>query len=398
MARDEDIFRKLNKQTPIVKQKGLQPLSTQDFTLSRNTISIPVVSPDKKRGRKEDVRNEPAMFSRENERKTEARREQRRDTSSELVFGKEQRSYNESPRAFKEEAESLRTPRTERKPEAAERRQKPARRDEEADLVFSENKSPQRTYEPRTESRRSAAGSISAMNSAETKEGQYSLRHELKFYINYRDYVLLRSALKSLISADPYADSNNSYHVRSLYFDDIYDTALVEKIAGNDYRKKYRIRIYNLSDDNIKFEKKFKVGQYVGKKSISITRDEYESIMAGDCNFLLERNEELAKELFLEMKHGLLRPKVVVDYIREAYVSPLEDCRITFDKDLKAGIMLKDIFDANAPVMPMYDTGIMVLEVKFNKFLPEYIKRVLNSINAAERSAISKYVICRKFD
>jgi hypothetical protein len=210
--------------------------------------------------------------------------------------------------------------------------------------------------------------------------------------------VMLRGSLKALMSPDPYAGDENSYHVRSLYFDDINDTALREKIAGNDNRRKYRIRIYNFQDDTIKFEKKYKTGQYIGKKSINLTHDEYDGIIAGEYDFLKDRNEELAKELYLEMKSGLLRPRVIVDYMREAYISPFENCRITFDKDLKASIMLKDIFDKNAPVMPMYEPGLMVLEVKFDKFLPVTVKRILNTVNAADRSAISKYIICRRFD
>ncbi|MDD5018193.1 MAG: transporter, partial [Eubacteriales bacterium] len=66
--------------------------------------------------------------------------------------------------------------------------------------------------------------------------------------------------------------------------------------------------------------------------------------------------------------------------------------------DLKAGLMLTDIFDPDSPAMSMYGEGLMVLEVKFNRYLPEFIRCVLNNVNAAERSAISKYIICRKYD
>ena len=239
------------------------------------------------------------------------------------------------------------------------------------------------------------AGIDSEISADSAKEFTY--RHELKYYINYKDYTLLRNALRSMMVPDAYAGEDNSYHIRSLYFDDIYDSALREKIAGSDGRSKYRIRIYNLSDGIIKFEKKIKNGQYVSKKSISISRDEYERIMEGDIDFLKDR-EPLASEIYLEMKNNLLRPKVLVDYTREAYISPLENVRITFDKDLRGSLMLSDIFNPHAPVMPMFDTGMMVLEVKFNRYLPEFIRNVINSVNAAERSAISKYVLCRKFD
>lgn len=399
MARDEDIFKRLKKQTPLVKQRELQPLSSKDFTLSRNTINIPVVSPGKKRAKKEIRRSEPAVFSKESERTAESRREPARGAIPGAAYGNERRSYDESPRTVKKEAEALEMPGVERRrPSPAESPRQPRREREETGLAFSEYAGMQRTYEPRPVTREKTEGRSSSRSLAETEEDMPSLRHELKYYINYRDYIMLRSSLKSLISADPNTDGNNSYYVRSLYFDDIYNTALTEKIAGSDYRKKYRVRIYNFRDDNIKLEKKFKIGQYIGKKSINLTHDEYDSIIAGDCGFLLDRGEELAKEFYLQMKSNLLRPKVIVDYVREAYVSQFEDCRITFDKDLKASIMLKDIFDPDAPMMPMYDSGVMVLEVKFNKHLPITVKRVLNTITAAERCAISKYVISRRFE
>ncbi len=225
-----------------------------------------------------------------------------------------------------------------------------------------------------------------------------SFRHELKYYINYRDYIILRNALKAMMSPDAYSQSNNSYHIRSLYFDDMDDSALKDKVAGSDDRYKYRIRIYNFSDDVIRFEKKIKKGQFIAKKGILLSRGEYEKIVAGDYDFLLGRKENFAREIFLQLRTRQLSPRVLVDYTREAYVSPFENVRITFDKDLKGSLTLKDIFDEKVPVMPMYDNGIMVLEVKFNGYLPHHIKCVLNGINASDRGAISKYVICRKFD
>jgi hypothetical protein len=225
-----------------------------------------------------------------------------------------------------------------------------------------------------------------------------SFRHELKYYINYRDYVLLRSTLKALLPLDANAGANGDYHIRSLYFDDAYETALAEKMAGYDVRNKFRIRIYNFADDVIKFEKKMKRGQYIAKTSLLISRDECEALIAGNCDCLLGRKEPLAEELLLQMKNSMLRPRVIVDYFREAYVSPFESVRITFDKDIRAGLTLSDIFDPHAPTISVLEPGTMVLEVKFNKYLPPFIKSVLNNVNAAQRSAVSKYVLCRKYE
>ena len=47
---------------------------------------------------------------------------------------------------------------------------------------------------------------------------------------------------------------------------------------------------------------------------------------------------------------------------------------------------------------PIADAETMILEVKFNKYLPDYVRGVLNTLSAPQRSAISKYVNCRKYE
>lgn len=108
------------------------------------------------------------------------------------------------------------------------------------------------------------------------------LRHELKFFINEMQYHLLRNALERTLDRDPNGDENNEYHIRSLYFDTVWNTALYDKIDGVQNRDKYRIRIYNFSDRMIKMECKTKVGSLISKRSLSIPRDLCEQLMAGD--------------------------------------------------------------------------------------------------------------------
>lgn len=240
---------------------------------------------------------------------------------------------------------------------------------------------------------------IGSVQGTKKKGAKLTFRHELKYYINYRDYYTLRACLKGLLKSDANSDDQGSYHIRSLYFDDRNETALSEKLQGVNFRKKYRIRIYNLSDHKISFEKKIKKGQFIAKQSFPLTREEYDRILAGDYDFLLDRKEPLAREVYTEMRVKGLKPKVIVDYIREAYVYPVGNVRITFDKDLCSGVMTEgNMFGDHVPMMPMLDTGLMVLEIKFNNILPDFIKGVLNSLNSPARSAISKYVICRKYD
>ena len=57
-------------------------------------------------------------------------------------------------------------------------------------------------------------------------------RHELKHFINISDYYTVRSRLSQVLSHDKFAGEDGTYKVTSLYFDNIYDKALNEKIEG----------------------------------------------------------------------------------------------------------------------------------------------------------------------
>nr|WP_307890027.1 VTC domain-containing protein [Clostridium botulinum] len=119
------------------------------------------------------------------------------------------------------------------------------------------------------------------------RNGGKKFRHELKYYINYNDYISVRNRIKYVLKLDQNADESGEYFIRSLYYDDIYDSALYEKNFGVNIRKKYRIRIYNMSDEVIKLERKNKVGQYVCKESATISRKEYDEIINGDYKSLV---------------------------------------------------------------------------------------------------------------
>lgn len=218
-------------------------------------------------------------------------------------------------------------------------------------------------------------------------------RHEFKYFISYYQYLILKSRLGQVLKLDPNADSDGDYLIRSLYFDDVYDSALFEKNFGVNIRKKYRIRTYNYSNNTIKLERKFKVGQYVCKQSDKLTKEEYSSIMNNNLNFLIESPGVVKKDFFLNIKNKILRPKVIVDYEREAYISDISDVRITFDKNLRVAYSSNDIFDKNIATQCIVPMPRLILEVKYNEFMPSHIGDLLK-ING-ELTAISKYVFCR---
>ena len=225
------------------------------------------------------------------------------------------------------------------------------------------------------------------------------LRHELKFFINDAQHLLLSRALDRTLQRDPNGNEKNEYHIRSLYFDTVFNDALMDKLDGVQNRDKYRIRIYNFSDRVIKMECKTKIGTLISKRSISIPRDLCEQLMAGDPSGLETTRSGLLNDVYREMTIHLLHPVVLVDYVREAYLHPAEEVRITFDKQLRTGLYQTDLFNPHVPTIPPFDHPVMILEVKYNRMLPSYIRDILNTYcpNAIQ-SAISKYTWCRRFE
>ena len=223
------------------------------------------------------------------------------------------------------------------------------------------------------------------------------LRHELKFYIGQGQYQLLRSALSSVLQVDPHARRNGGeYMIRSLYFDTVNDDDFYDKLDGLEIRRKIRLRIYDTASDFAKLELKEKTGQNQRKRSLSLTRDEAERLIAGDLDVLLNMADEFADELYCRMKQYCYIPKCIVQYYRTAYAEKVNDTRVTFDRDLRATSASFELFD---PDLMLYPVGLLLgctMEVKFNNFLLSYVKDAVSTADKTQLSA-SKYGISRNY-
>ena len=229
------------------------------------------------------------------------------------------------------------------------------------------------------------------------KRAQLPARHELKYFINPAELEVLRARLDPVLQLDKHCLPHGTYAIRSLYFDTIDNSAYFDKVDGVMARDKYRIRIYNLSDKAIYLERKRKLGDLIQKSSVRISRDLCDQLMRGDPSGLYRSDNTLIQDLYVQMRTRLLRPAVVVDYDREAYLHPAENVRITFDMNLRSGLHGTDLFDPHLPTVCPHDRNVEILEVKFDNYLPDHIAALLSGLSA-ERSAISKYVMCRRFE
>lgn len=222
-------------------------------------------------------------------------------------------------------------------------------------------------------------------------------RNEFKFFISPHQRFVITQKLKGLIQLDENVSESGEYHIRSLYFDDIQNTALHEKLGGVRDRAKYRIRIYNQSDHVIHFEKKIKFRDFIAKVKEPLTREMYDQIIVGNYEVLKETNKPLLLEIYSQMKNKFLRPVVIVDYVREPYVYKYGNVRITFDKQLRTGLTSTDIFDPDLKPIPALDDEKIILEIKYDEYLPHTIQAALQ-LEGLNRTSASKYVICRKYN
>ena len=142
-------------------------------------------------------------------------------------------------------------------------------------------------------------------------------RHEFKYLCSYGELMMLKVRLQGLVSLDTHVGESGVYNIRSLYFDDIYDTCYRENEAGTDPREKFRIRIYDHSSERISLELKRKVRGKTQKLSCLLTEEQCRGLMEGEIPVLQENSPALLRKLCLLMQTRHMRPKVIVKYGEE---------------------------------------------------------------------------------
>ena len=227
------------------------------------------------------------------------------------------------------------------------------------------------------------------------KEARY--RHELKYQISRSDYLALRQRLKPVMKQDGHVREDGTYVIRSIYFDNYNDKALRDKVNGVPHREKFRIRYYNDDFSFIKLEKKVKDNGLCKKFSARLAETECHRIMEGDIDWMKVHHEPLVRELYVKMKQGLLRPRVLVSYVREPYVYAPGNVRVTFDSQIRTSAFHRKYMEPYVHDISATDSpDTMVMEVKYDDFLPEIIGKLVQT-RGVRVQAFSKYGASRRF-
>ncbi len=217
-------------------------------------------------------------------------------------------------------------------------------------------------------------------------------RHEWKHEINYADMLTLRARLPAVMKRDKHS-VNGAYRIRSLYFDNISDKALHEKIDGVNIREKFRIRYYNGDTSFIVLVKKSKINGLCAKENCRITKEEAQKIVDGNLLWMPTSGRPLCTELYSKMLSQGLKPKTIVDYTRDPFVFAPGNVRVTIDYDIRTGAFRTDFLNPEALTLPAGESPI-VLEVKWDAYLPDIVRDAV-SLPGRRVTAFSKYEQCR---
>lgn len=222
-------------------------------------------------------------------------------------------------------------------------------------------------------------------------------RVEDKFSCNDLELFLLQKRLNVIMKSDSNQLNEQGYTITSVYFDDMNDSHLKDTIDGNKQREKYRIRIYNGSLDTIKLEIKYKKYNRVLKKSVRITEEQMKSLLAGKCIPQEQMSLDNTITIFnMAIKERQLKPKVIVEYERKAFVFEPGNVRITLDRNLRGSFQC-DRFGENTLFCQRVKEFRNVLEVKYDEVLPGFIAQTIE-VGNLQQTSFSKYKICRQMN
>lgn len=239
------------------------------------------------------------------------------------------------------------------------------------------------------------SSSIVAMGNSE-KVFPQKMRHEHKYISPEHILSALQMRSAAIMQSDPHTGGAGFYAIRSVYFDDIYDTCFWENEDGTDPREKFRIRIYNCSKELISLELKQKQNGFGKKISCPISLETCEQILHGEIPDFSDETPPLLKKLICQMHFRALRPVVIVAYERFPFIWEAGNVRVTFDRNVRSSAFVENFFDGDIPFRPIFPSDTNMLEVKFDAFLPDFINEFLQT-GFLRQTSFSKYYMCRKF-
>lgn len=231
-------------------------------------------------------------------------------------------------------------------------------------------------------------------------------RYELKYVCSHLQLAELEQRIGSILYRDPHVGPSGSYTIRSLYFDDYYNSAFWDKENGTDNRKKYRIRVYDGRMDHMCLEIKGKLKDKTSKEKTLISQEQYQELVSRSLVYpsstdpsgsVPSQGNKVLNQMLMQKAIRLMQPVIIVEYDRMPFIAAEGNVRITLDRNIRSSARTEAFADPDLAMRGVMPDGEHLMEIKFDEFLPDVIYRTLNLENMI-RTSFSKYYLCRKFN
>ncbi len=204
-------------------------------------------------------------------------------------------------------------------------------------------------------------------------------RYELKYLVEHRRAQAFLADLADYCRVDPHSDPEHGYPVYSLYWDSKDLDFYWEKIDGQKYRRKLRLRRY--ANDAVFVEIKQRIDRTVQKRRVRMDLEKAARIFGErgvDVEAEYEVDDPVGQEALFLAHTFDLRPTMAVLYRRVAYFGNYDaELRITLDSRVQ--------YDSHAlDIRRPFETGKYVLspersvlEIKYNDRVPIWLTKLV---------------------
>lgn len=204
-------------------------------------------------------------------------------------------------------------------------------------------------------------------------------RKELKYDINNGQSQFIQNILEKVIPKDKNSNKSGKYNIKTIYFDNYLNS--IENAKKDDINavSKYRIRMYEKDINAIFLETKTNENGYINKEKEKITKEDVENILNGKYKKILDEQSKLKTKFYIEIILRHLRPILLVEYDRIAYVDNFSKTRITIDQNIISTKKCENFFSKEC----RKNNNKQILEIKYEKYIPDYIKNII--VNVQEK-------------
>ena len=219
-------------------------------------------------------------------------------------------------------------------------------------------------------------------------------RFELKYLIHYSQAQALVRSMSPYLRTDANAGDGGYYKITSRYYDSPDLRCYWEKVNGERFRRKVRLRTYGNSPEKAFLEIKQRTNLSVQKRRSLHDLDMLEKQMQ-----LMKRGEyvpgeePVMDEVCNLVSRYRLEPKVIISYSRAAFFDQYRpDLRITLDRNIKCRTLGLDLRRSDFGGRYVVPATMYILEVKFNEVVPRWLCNCLNH-HDLKVERVSKYCL-----